>query len=522
MTIDPRTPVVVAVGQHTQHQLPAELPEGRAPSAVDLMAEAARAALADSGVEPGGLAAALDGLVAVRTFPDSTVRPLPEKRATNPPRSVARRIGADPRWAAYTTAGGDVPQRVLGELAGRIAAGELDSALLVGGEILATAKHAARLGVELDHSEDVPGQLEDRGFGTLWLDKSDIQQRLYRPIDIYPLFETAIRARRGVSVERHLRSMGELFEPFCEVAVTNRYTYRSRLLSAERIADPSGRNGFIGHPYTRAMNARDTVDMAAAVIVTSVEKARALAVAEDRWVYLHGCGALRDALYLRDRRDFHSSPAIERLGERVLGASGVGIDDVEHIDLYSCFPSAVEIACEALGLREDDQRGLTLTGGLPFFGGPGNDYSLHAIAEAVGRCRLSPGSYALVSANGGSVTKHAIGVYSTRPRQGAWKLLDLAEDQREIDTIAGPPTVDAPESGRAELETCTVVHSEGQPVSGFVIARKAEGADRGARFIGRVPADGGLEELMGDDAVGLECRVEVDGEGMNVVRIGRG
>ena len=159
----------------------------------------------------------------------------------------------------------------------------------------------------------------------------------------------------------------------------------------------------------------DGVDQGAAVVMTSVGRAKALGIDPARWVYLHGCAEASEKLLVSERVNYYSSPAMRVNGEHALAMAGKTLDDMHLFDLYSCFPSAVELACAALGLDTADPRGLTLTGGLPFFGGPGNNYSMHAIATLLPQLRARPQAFGLITANGGYVSKHATGIYSATP-----------------------------------------------------------------------------------------------------------
>ncbi len=187
--------------------------------------------------------------------------------------------------------------------------------------------------------------------------------------------------------------------------------------------------------------------------------------------------------------------------------AGIGVDDLAAIDLYSCFPVAVAIAAAEIGLPADDARGLTLTGGLPYFGGAGNDYSLHAIVEAVARARGKPGDYSFVFANGGYLTKSSFGVYATPPTRGRWSRADPATYQREIDAVPSPAFTRAP-SGPATVEALTVVHDRGDPAFAIVIGRQADGT----RFLAQTTD--GLSDLAAASAVGRPFTVAA-GERVN-------
>ncbi len=496
---DDRTPVIVGAGQYTQREV---APADALPP-IGIAAEAARAALAAAGAA-GDLAAALDTIAVTRTFSDSTPRRSHDHgRATNPPRSLARDIGADPARAIYTEAGGEVPQRYVNQCAGMIARGEADAVLLAGGEAIATEKAARRAGLTLNWQDDVDGQLDDRGFGIMFVDPRELAHGVGFPVQTYPLFEQAIRRRRRAGIREHMAAMGRLMSPFTAVAADNPYACFGQRRSAEEIATPSATNPFVGFPYTLLMNARDGVDQGAALLLTSTAKADELGIPDENRVYLHGCADLRDKLLVGDRVNYHSSPAMQLAASEALAMADIGIDDVRYFDLYSCFPSAVETAAEAFGLAEDDARGLTLTGGLPYFGGPGNNYTMHAIAEAWRRCRDNPGEYALVNGNGGYLTKHSIGIYSSRRFEGEWRRPDAAPLQNEIDAMESPAREHKPD-GRGTVETYTVVFGRAGMERGIVIGRLEA---NGARFIANTPSDPALlADMVEEDYLGRTGR----------------
>lgn len=508
------TPILVGAGQCIHRQVAEDVERAVSPPPMELAAAAASRALDDARPR-GDLAKAIDTVVVMRLFSDSTPRRAHEHgRATNPPRSVARRIGADPARAIYAEVGGNTPQKYVNVMAERISRGEADAVLLCGAEVVATLKQAARAGVRLDWREEVEGSLEDHGFGATFLAPHEIAHGITFPTQVYPLFEQAIRHQRGASLEEHLLSMGRLFAPFTQVAARNPYAWFAQERTPEELATVTQENRFIALPYPRFMNARDGVDQAAAVILTSVAAARSLGIPEERWVFLHGCADTSEPL-VTEREDYARCPAIRTLGERTFAMAGATLDEVGAIDLYSCFPSAVEIACRELGLAEDDARGLTVTGGLPFFGGPGNNYSTHAIAEMTARVRDRPGTFGLVTANGGYLSKHAAGLYSTRPVEGEWRREDPASYQARLDARPRPDVVESA-TGGATIETYTVVFDGASPSLGIVVARLADGS----RCLANIPSTerAALDDLVAEDAVGWQGTLSNDGQ-VNVFRL---
>lgn len=511
-SVSDSTPIIVGVGQHALTAFDPTTP--CAP--VDLAAAAAQLALADSG-QAEALRASIDVVAFVRLFADmGGWAPLPFGKSTKPPRSLCRRLGIDPPQAVYSKIGGNAPQMLLNEYAEKIARGECRALLLAGGEAQRTSDEAERGGVQLDWNEDPPGTCEVLGaeedqVGML-VSMHEIVHGLDLPAGSYALFEHAIRGQRGETHDAHLARMGRLCARLSAVAADNPLAAFPTRRSAEQIGSVTAENRWISHPFTKWMVANNRVDQAAAVILTSVGHARALGIDPAQWIFLRGCGDANDKLRALDHVRFDAAPAIGMAGRRALAMAGIGIEQVDFFDLYSCFPCAVELACAELGIAEDDPRDLTVTGGLPYFGGPLNAYSLHAIAETVSRLRKRGGTerYGLVTANGGLLSKQSVGIYSTLPGEGVWQREDPALYQAELDAIA-PPRLEEQPQGRARIETCTVICQRGQPTRGVIVGRLL--ADD-ARFVANTPENRPeiLQWLMEAEPLGVDGVVNsVDG-----------
>jgi acetyl-CoA C-acetyltransferase len=489
--LGPRTPVLVGVGQASERL---DEPGYRRLSPVDLAAAAARAALADSGADPAAVAAAIDTVAGVRQFEIShPAAPAPLGRSDNYPRSVAGRIGAAPARAILEVTGGQAPQHLVTELAGTIAAGLGEVALAFGAEAISTVQRYAGAdpgGDRPDFAEHAEGSLEDRGYGLEGMFSPHwAAHGLTGPPGQYALIENARRARLKQTRAEYAAAMGALFAPFTRVAALNPHAAAPTVRGAAELVTPSESNRPIADPYTRLIVAFEKVNQGAAVLVASVSAARRLGVPADRWVFLRGHADLRERDLL-ERADLSASPAAVMASRRALEMAGVGAADLATIDLYSCFPAPVFNICDGLGLVTGDPRGLTVTGGLPFFGGAGNNYSMHAIAETVQRARANPGGYGFVGANGGIMGKYSAGVYSTAP--AAWVPDGDADVQAEIDGWPAPAEALAAE-GWATIETYTVKHRRDGARTGIVIGRLE--AD-GRRFLARAD-DGAALALLG-------------------------
>ena len=261
----------------------------------------------------------------------------------------------------------------------------------------------------------------------------------------YAFFENARRLRHGWTRSENAADMGRWFAPFTEVAAANPHAAVREVRTAEELVTVTEANRMVSDPYPKNLIAREKVNQAAAVLLVSTAVADELGIAADRRVHLRGHSDLRDREFLTRESLSRALPA-ETAIQASLAMAGVGLDDISWIDLYSCFPSAVSLVAEALGLEAEDPRRLTVTGGLPYFGGPGNGYSLHAVAEVAERCRREPGSWGLVGANGGMMSKYSVGIYSTSP--APWHHGSDAELQAELALIPSIPSPTAPTAGR--------------------------------------------------------------------------
>ena len=502
------TPVIIGVGQYSER---VGEPGYAALSYMDLGGKALAAAIADSGAS-GSVAGAIDTLAAIRAFemsrPDRTP---PFGAASNVPRAIAKRVGANPARAILTTTGGQTNQQLVGEFASAIAAGESQCAVIVGSEAISTVLALSAKDEKPDWSEQIPGDFEDQGFGVEEL----LEPVLFAhgasgAIPLYALAENARRAKLGLSLEDYRLEIGKLFAPFTKVAAANPHSAAPVERTAEELATVTDRNRIVAEPYPRMTVARDQVNQAAAIIVASAGLARALGVPEDKWVHIHAVTAATE-LKLSQRPDLSGNPASLASVDAALARAGKAMADMRYIDFYSCFAIPVFNQCDHFGLSVDDPRGLTLTGGLPFFGGAGNNYSAHAIAEAVERVRGDRGSFALVGANGGWMSKYATGIYSTEPAD--WSANDrfawLPKANDRVPLAKEPATA-------ATVET-------------YTINRGPKGAD--AIFIGRsdagerVVGNGDLSDLATAEAFesgepfGMRLALTQDERGRTVGRL---
>jgi acetyl-CoA C-acetyltransferase len=488
--IDPRQPVIVGAGQLTWRE-----EDGECPSPLELMAEAAQTASVDAGVGARILARA-DSVACVDCFS----WPVPDPAA-----ALAERIGAKPRETVRTIISGTGPLALLGDLCARIQAGDLDVAVLAGAEAWSSFAAAVAAGDSTGWPEQAAGTSPTRLVGDEIVPShaNEVAAGLIAPVAYYPLFEEAVRAAAGRSPEEHQRHLGELWARFAAVAAVNPHAWRREELSAEEIATPSARNRRVTIPYTKLMNADIQVDQSAALVLCSAEAADAARISRDRWVFPLATAHAHDHWFMVERDALHRSPAFAACARAALGHADLEVDDLARLDLYSCFPSAVQIAAAELGYDPvADGRPPTVTGGLTFSGGPGSNYVTHSLAAMARALRDEPGAHGLVTGVGWYMTKLAAGVLSSAEPARSFR---HNEPQDEIDQ--GPRREIATGPGEGTIEAYTAfIDRDGSPSIAMATFLLADGR----RAVAKADDPDTLAVVVDGDPLGHSGRLDGD------------
>ena len=482
--------MLIGVGQVTDHPESGASFKSR-PEPLDLMVEALTRAGDDAG--PGRrVLEGIQEIVAVGSFTWHT---------NDPALLVAQRLGLRDVTTRLTPTGGTLPQKLVHESARRILAGELTTIAVVGAEAEYARSLARRQGHQVEwtqQSDDVPQAPKVEPERSPFT-KEEYDQGLHAAFEVYPLFENARRARLGWSLETQRERLGQLWSNFAHVAATNPFAWIRTAPTPEVIGNPSATNRMVSFPYTKLLTANLPVDMGAGYVMTSYENARALGVARERMVFPQYGADATDHWYVSERPALDDSPAMRALW-RALGEFGAREQDFTYIDLYSCFPTVVQSACDVLGIDAfSPSRVPTLTGGLTFAGGPGNNYVTHAIATLVGKLRDDPGAQGLVTGLGWFATKHSWGTYATTPPAQGFRWHDA---QAEVNALAKCDygVVD----GEVTIETYTVSHQrDGQPRRLIVAARN----DQGVRTWGHSSDPDVMKRAETEEIIGLRATI---------------
>ncbi|GGI21697.1 acetyl-CoA acetyltransferase [Bradyrhizobium guangdongense] len=463
-TPEDRIPVIVGIGEIVDR--PKEITEGLEP--LDLLEQALRRAEQDAGAK---LLAEVQSLDVVNFL---------SWRYRDPEKLLAQRLGIQPAHCYYGPVGGETPIRYIHEAAKRIARGECTVAAVCGAEAQSTVTKADRAGVKLPWTPFAHDVAEPKR-GAAFQKPLAIKLGVFRPVTVYPFYEAASSAHWGQTPREAMAESGTLWSRYSEAAAQNPNAWLKRRYAPEEITTPSTDNRLIAWPYNKLMVANPSVNMSGALLLTSLAKARALGISEDKLVYpLGGASAEDPADYLLRDQFYESHPqnAVLTAVMNLVGGDGKKFDAIE---LYSCFPCVPKMARRTLGLSAEVQP--TIAGGLTFFGAPLNSYMTHAACAMVRRLR-GGARLGLLYGQGGFVTKHhALVVAKTPPREA---MAQETSVQAEADRNKRAVPEFVPEaSGKGKVESFTVLYGRGGDVEHGVVMLRTED-DR--RTLGRIHA----------------------------------
>lgn len=495
---DGKKPVIVGVGQIANRSEDPEATQGP----MDLIEKAIQRAEADSTIK--SLSQKIDSLCLVNIFSRIYDDPISELQS---------RIGVTPKHNAYTWIGATAPQWFVNRTAERIVSGESRLTLICGGEALHSKKIDAQANGKPFEQWDIPpkkswmaGDLRDP------LTHLELTYGLMLPINIYPLFENALRYHEELSIENHRKELGEFLAGCSSVASQNDDAWFKDRKTSDEIVGISDVNRMVSFPYTKSMCSIMQVDQAAALFMTNEQTAEELGVPREKWIYLLGSGDASDIWHVSERINFYTSPSASVAAEKAMEQAGVDLDSVDHFDLYSCFPCVPRITRNMMSIPKNDPRPLTVTGSMPYFGGPGNNYSLHAICKMVETLRHDMTKTGLVHAMSWFLSKHSVGIYSGTPGTGQWQIIPPETYQRQLDTLKGPLLIEEA-NGKAQVETYSIFHDKtGCPINAVIIGR----LDDGSRFISRTEMDvSDLNTMMAEEIIGTRGTVRSK-DGFNI------
>jgi len=486
MSVGARTPVIIGVAQKT-------VPKASLPGPEPLAAwkEVAKAAAADAGIGPEALAGIQSMAVA-----DCMSWPYDDRVAR-----VAEALGAKPTSRYAGPGSGTSGQTLLNNCADDIRGGTADMALICGGESLATVRYYKKQGQTPPWSFADAALLANKINHHANQHPSEIAVGLFAGVGAvygFAMRDIARRAHLGIAPDAYRRQLGELLSSMTEVAAQNPYAWFKEAHDADFLITPREDNRMITYPYTKHMVSIIDVDISAAIVMVSEEKADALGVPREKRVYPWTSCYAEDPTYIGVRASLWKSDAMEAASKTTLDAAGVSVKDISYIDLYSCFSAAVNFSRDALGISDRPGNKITVTGGLPYAGGPASSYVLTSIVGMVRKLRADPKAKGLVSGLGKKMTNHVYGVYATQPPGPNVKQVDQAAVQAKVDAIP-QRRIDPTYIGPVKVATYTVMHdSKGAISHGAAICDLPNGDRAYARMLDKdLLADGERIELVG-------------------------
>lgn len=475
-------PVIFGVGQVTHR----DKIIGESLTVVDLAKLAIDACVRDTGRDD--ILKYVDLISVVGSFSEHRESPVAK---------ICSKAGMNPALREESFIGGDNPQLFVNRAADRIAAGEIKAALIVGAEALYRGMNFRQV-LDLDslhkRYEQEPLVVGDVRTGET---AHELLHRAFHAPRIYPLFENALRVHLNMTIAEHRELLRGYFNGMAAAAEGNPYAWFNHGSKQDNIVEPTPKNPLYNFPYTKYANPVLPVNQAAAVLMTGTQTAHRLGIPKEKWVYPRSGAEAADKWYISERVNYHSSPVIRFTVESALRTAGKGIGDIDFFDLYSCFPCAAIISAMEMGLPVNNLPPLTITGGLPYFGGPGNNYTLHSIAHAVERLRRNPEEFGMVTGVGYFLTKHSVGIYSGTEPEKPWGREPKKLVQARIDELESPVLNERPR-GAATVETYTVLHesADGRPWP-IIIAR----LDNGERCFATAEKGSDLPDRMEEEEV---------------------
>ncbi len=494
------TPVIIAASQYTQ---PEDTREPLDP--LSLMIKTGQSALEEAGTDD--LRELIDMVYVINIF---------SWLYKDAPGELSKALGLNPDKKAYSNIGGNMPQTIVNKVANLIAHGDCKAVLITGGEAEYSIRKARRNGINLNWPERQNPEYMDPG-NDFFADEIEQHYGLLTPIALYSLLETARRAASGRNHKEHLTYAGNKLEKFSRIASENPYAWVKYPYSAEEISAVTPKNRYITYPFVKRTVANIGVDQSSALIMTTEEVADSLGINPEHRVYPMGGADFENPYFLKIRPKLYDSPALRKASRLALEQADITLSDIDMFDIYSCFPCIIEIAQKEIGIPEDDPRDLTVIGGLPFFGGPFNSYSLHAIVSSVERIRKNPSLKIMVHANGGVNTKQSIGIYGSKPSPNPWGERDDSAVQKAILKNSLPELV-IRATGKLTVEAYSIdFDRQGKPEKGLVMGK----LDNGGRAIAIIDTFGGILDRFEEiNFVGLSGEISYnEGRRFNFVKL---
>ena len=413
---------------------------------------------------------------------------------------VATRIGAK-RARTVLTGIGILQQSMFNKACTAIASGKQEVILIVGGEARMRALAGGDQVTETQQSPYTSPDVHLKPRAELW-EMIEMLRGIELPAEYYSVMETAFRHHLGISPDAYAESLAKFWCEFSEIAAQNKYSWYPDPIKAESLTTLDAKNSMVAFPYTKKHCSQWNVDQAAGFILCSEQRAKTLGLEPSAWVYPWAGTESNYAPALSRRRYLFRNPAVAIAGKKTLSFSNTTFDELDFIDLYSCFPSAVRIQAAELGL--DINKPWTITGGMRFAGGPLNNYSLQALATLGEKLREKPTSKGLVSNVSGILTKIGFGLWSGKPPPQGFSYADVTQQAARTTELC---SLNINATGIGQVSGYTVKFKDNHPKQGIAFCDMPDGC----RTIVNTSDPKVIDVMLQKEFCGTKLNIKSDG-----------
>jgi len=347
----------------------------------------------------------------------------------------------------------------------RIASGEISKAMVVGGEAGYRLLRARIESIRLEETKSTdPADVVLKPIDEMVPDYEHRSGLGIMPVAYYAIIDSAFRHAKGLDTDTHRDRIAARYSRFSEIAAHNPHAWNRVHITAETIRDGSRRNAMLAFPYTKLHSSSWNVDQASALLLCSVEEAEKMGVPRSKWVFPHAFTEANHMVNMTSRAELHRCPGAELAGRAVFEASNTTPEQLDFLELYSCFPVAVESYATELGIPESMD--WSFTGAMPFAGGPLNNFVLHSVGQLAEHIRRKPNSIGMVTTVSGALTKQGFAIWGSNPNPNGYQFIDVTEKVAEVTKCRD---VNPDYEGPAKVAGYTVMYDKNEPQRGIAV-----------------------------------------------------
>ena len=359
---------------------------------------------------------------------------------------------------------GVLQQNLINSACNKIINGDIRASLIVGGEARYKKIQALKEGLQFEEMElTVNPDHYVKAKEDLYIPE-ELDALGMMAVGYYAIIESAMRFKHQRNLRDHELFIAKYYERFSQIAKNNPHAWYRNPFIADEIKNPTLKNQRIAYPYNKLHNSSWNVNQASALILCSEELADQLNVPKNKRVYPLVSSETNHMIAVIQRPDL-SKPAGLRLAANYLMETAQSYNiNPSMFELYSCFPVAVLLFAEALNIP--DYTDKTVTGGMPFAGGPLNNYMIHATAQVLEKIRNNPSEIGLVTGVSGMMTKQALAIWGKDPLMD-FRAKDVTQEAAILET---PVAMSSQNDGEGKVLGCTTLFQNNEGIKAIIYA----------------------------------------------------